>query len=205
MELHVPHGSVRSIKDFLIHLGIVTLGIVIALGLGQLVEAYHRSRMAAETLIGFGREITFAASQVNQVVDWMPVWRNEIEVEIAKLSTPRGPGTAEEPIKYPEVAYQLIRSASWDTAVATQVLGAIPPDKVRGYEVAYAELKIFVDEERTGVGYWHDLHAYGENAAVLSIEERRALIRELRRYESFTRFLESFGNEALKTCADALK
>ena len=133
MELHVQHGSIRSIKDFLVHLGIVTLGIIIALGLGQLVEAYHRSRMAAETMAGFGREITFATTQVKQVVDSMPAWRNEIETEIAKLAVSRAPGTAEPQIKYPEVAYQLIRSASWHTAVTSQVLGALPPDKVRGY------------------------------------------------------------------------
>jgi len=186
------------------HLGIVTLGIVIALGLGQLVEAYHRSRMAAETIAGFGREINFAAAQLTQVVDWMPEQRVEIETEIAKLSVPHAPGTPDEPIKYPMSTYQLIRSASWHTAVATQVLGSLPPDKVKGYEVAYAELEIFVDQERTGLGYWHDLHGYGENAAALSAEERRALIRELRRYETFTRFLEAMGNETLKTCASAL-
>jgi hypothetical protein len=31
MELHVPHGSIRSIKDFLAHIGIVTVGVIIRL------------------------------------------------------------------------------------------------------------------------------------------------------------------------------
>jgi hypothetical protein len=34
MELHLP-GPIRSLKDFLTHLGIITLGILIALGLEQ--------------------------------------------------------------------------------------------------------------------------------------------------------------------------
>ena len=205
MELHVPHGSIRSIKDFLVHIGIVTVGVIIALGLGQLVEAYHRSRMAAETMEGFRREIIFAETQVKGVVDAIPAWRTQIEAEIAKLSETPTQSEGQVPIQYPETAYQIIRKASWDTAIATQVLEALPPDKVRGYELAYEELSTFVDEERTGVGYWNDLHSYGENAATLSAEDRHALIKELRRYEAFMRFLEALGQDALKTCAIALK
>jgi hypothetical protein len=46
MELHAPGGPVRSLKDFFVHIGVVTLGILIALGLEQLVEAHHRSHLA---------------------------------------------------------------------------------------------------------------------------------------------------------------
>ena len=204
MELHVPHGSIRSVKDFLVHIGIVTVGVVIALGLSQLVEAHHRSKMAAETLEGFHREITFAQSQVKQVLVIISTSRGQIETEIAKLSVPPAQGAVQEPIEYPTVFYQLIRKASWETAIATQVLGALPPDEVRGYELAYEELQLFVDLERTGVGYHDNLHAYGENAASLSAEERRALIKELRRYQAFSRFLELAGEDTLKSCAVAL-
>ena len=204
MELHVPHGSIRSIKDFLIHIGIVTVGVIIALGLSQLVEAYHRSRMAAETMRGFGREITFAESQVKQVLDSIPAWRSQIDTEIARLSAMPTQSTDQEPIKYPEPAFQIIRKASWETAIATQIIGALPPDKVRGYELAYEELTIFVDEERIGVGYWYDLNKYGESASALSAEDRRALIKELRRYKALAWFLEAIGTDALKICASTL-
>jgi hypothetical protein len=204
VELHVPHESIRSIKDFLVHIGIVTVGIIIALGLGQLVEAYHRSRMAAETLQGFRREIVFAESQVKLVLDAIPAWRTQIDADIAGLSAPPAQGTDQEPIRYPEPAFQIIRKASWDTAIATQIVGTLPPDKVRGYELAYEELTTFVDEERIGVGYWYDLKKYGENPAALSAEDRRALIQELRRYKAFAWFLEAIGTDALKICAGTL-
>jgi hypothetical protein len=204
MELHAPHGSIRSVKDFLVHIGIVTVGVIIALGLSQLVEAYHRSRMAAETLEGFRREITFAETQVSEVLDAIPAWRSQIDTEIVKLSAMQDKSTDPAPIQYPETAFQIIRKAAWETAVATQVLGDLPPDKVRGYELAYEELKEFVDAERTGVGYWYDLHGYGVNAGALNAEERHALIRELRRYDSFARFLQELGKDALKSCARAL-
>lgn len=204
MELHVPHGSIRSIRDFLIHIGIVTVGVIIALALSQLVEIYHRSRMAAETMEGFRREISFAETQVEQVMDAIPAWRNQIETDIAQLSAMPDKNAGVAPLKYPETAFQLIRKASWETAIATQVLGALPPEKVKGYELAYEELKTFVEEERAGVGYWYDLHSYGENATTLSTADRQALIKELRRYDAFARFLQEIGKDTLKTCATAV-
>ena len=204
MELHVPHGSIRSIKDFLVHIGIVTVGVIIALGLSQIVESQHRSRMAAETLGGFRREIIFAESQVKQVLDSIPAWRSQIDTDIARLSAMPTESPGQEPIHYPEPAFQIIRKASWDTAIATQIIGALPPDKVKGYELAYEELTIFVDQERIGVAYWYDLKKYGESAAALSAEDRRALIKELRRFKAFAWFLEAIGTDALKVCTSTL-
>ena len=105
MELHVPSGPIKSIKDFLVHIGVVTVGVIIALALSQLVEAYHRSRMAAEALEGFRREITFAETQVKQVIDAIPTWRNQIDTEIARLSAMPNQSTTQETIQYPETAF----------------------------------------------------------------------------------------------------
>jgi hypothetical protein len=41
MEIHAPEGPVRSVKDFLVHLSMITLGIVIALSLEGALE--HRA------------------------------------------------------------------------------------------------------------------------------------------------------------------
>jgi len=39
VDLHVPEGPIRSLKDFLLHIVIVTIGILIALGLENTREA----------------------------------------------------------------------------------------------------------------------------------------------------------------------
>ena len=38
MEIHARHGQVQSLRDVAVHLAIVTIGILIALGLEQAVE-----------------------------------------------------------------------------------------------------------------------------------------------------------------------
>jgi hypothetical protein len=205
MEIGAPHGSIRSLKDFGVHLGTVILGILIALGLEQWLESHHRSKMAAEAEAGFRGEMQFAIEQVKSVTDKIPGTRSDIEAQIAKLSAPAAQGAPDEPIKYPLLAYQLVPSASWDTAIATQVLGTLPYNTVRKYEVVYAELKVFVDAERDGAGYWYDLHKYGVSLAALTTDQRRALIEQLRRYDAFENFLEGLGQDTLKNCEAALK
>src|ERR1035441_4382117 len=41
IDVHAPHGGVHTWKDFWIHLGTITLGLLIAISLEQSVEWLH--------------------------------------------------------------------------------------------------------------------------------------------------------------------
>jgi hypothetical protein len=90
MEFHLP-GPIRSLRDLLTHLGIITLGILIALALEQLVEAHHRTKLAAEAVAGFRRELADNRADVQATMAAMPQLRavatqalNEIPYDKAK-------------------------------------------------------------------------------------------------------------------------
>ena len=117
MDLHVPEGPIRSIKDFLIHIVIVTIGILIALGLEQLVEAHHRHRLAEEAVAGFRRELADDRTAMDEVMASMPKLRTDIDAEILNLESP-----VPREIHYPGFTYNVISTASWETAVATRAL-----------------------------------------------------------------------------------
>jgi hypothetical protein len=205
MDLHPPGGPVRSLKDFLVHLGIVTLGILIALGLGQLVETRQRSKIAAEALAGFRREVLDNETEVKEVLKSMAGLRAEAEDAVAKLSQASGPGIAETPIAYPGIALNFISSASWDTAIATHALSDLPYESVKRYAEAFGALRIFLDAEREGLRLWPNMRRFGNSPAALSKEQRSALIEELRRYESFTYAIDMVGKGTLKSCEAALR
>jgi hypothetical protein len=42
MDVHAPHGGIHTWRDFWIHLGTITIGLLIAIGLEQSVEWMHR-------------------------------------------------------------------------------------------------------------------------------------------------------------------
>ncbi len=56
MEIHKPHAA-KTWKEFVIELGTIVLGILIALGLEQSVEAIHEGRVAAEARAAVRAEV----------------------------------------------------------------------------------------------------------------------------------------------------
>jgi hypothetical protein len=205
MDLHPPGGPVRSLKDFLVHLGIVTLGILIALGLEQLVEAHHRANLAKIAVAGFRKELAYNESAVKDVLARMPELHGKIDSAIALLSSEPSSGTRQEPIAYPGITLDIVSTASWETAIATQALNELPFDAVARYAQAYGTLRLFVDTERSGLNMWQDLRRFGADPAGLSKEQRNTVIQELRRYGGALIVIDSAGQGALKSCDAALK
>ena len=149
MEFHLPQQPIRSLRDVVTHLGVITLGILIALGLEQCVAARHRASLAAEAIAGFRRELTDNRAEVQEVVSKMPELRAQIQAQIAQLTALAAPGAGiAPPIKYPGIDFNLVSTASWDTAVATQALNEIPYEKAKGYVEAYGVLRLFLQEEQ---------------------------------------------------------
>src|SRR5450631_3750324 len=55
MEIHPPEGPVRTLKDFLLHLSMIAIGVLLALGAEGLVEHVHNRHLvqeAKENIIG---------------------------------------------------------------------------------------------------------------------------------------------------------
>ena len=48
LDVHAPHQSVHTWKDFFIHIATISIGLLIAIGLEQTVEFVHHRRQAAE-------------------------------------------------------------------------------------------------------------------------------------------------------------
>jgi hypothetical protein len=104
MDLHPPGAPVRSVKDFFVHIGVVTLGILIALGLEQLVEAHHRANLAKIAVAGFRKELAYNEDEVKYVLTRLPELQGKIEKAISTLSAAPIPPQAER-IDYPRLLF----------------------------------------------------------------------------------------------------
>ncbi len=200
MDLHAPEGPVRSVKDFLMHIFIVTIGILIALGLEQAVEAHHRSVLVHAALDGFEKELTVDEEQLDEMIAAMPKLRVQIEGELANLNA-----AAPQPFHYTGVNYDQISTASWDTALATQALAHLSFEQAHLYAEAFDFLRLFADIERQGMSHWEETGAFGTDVKAMTQEERHALIERLRRYQNYTLTVELIGKGAKAACDRALK
>lgn len=204
MDLHPPGGPVRSVKDFFVHIGVVTVGILIALGLEQIVEAHHRASLAKIAIAGFRKELVYNQGQVREVLERMPELQNRIDTAIAKLAPNPSPGNSAAPIVYPGITLDVVSTASWDTAIATQALNELPFDTVTRYAQAYGTLRLFAETERDGLTIWQGVSRFGTDPAALTLEQRASLIQELRRYSNALAAVDFAGHGTLKSCDAAL-
>ena len=183
----------------------MTLGILIALGLEQIVEAHHRAKIGRSSVESFRRELQDNRERVKEILATLPKSRAQIDAEIAQLAA-LGDAVAKAPapIDYPDLHFLLMSSAAWDTAIATQALYYIPAEDAKRFSRAYGAFAVFMNEERTGVAAWQDLRRFGQDAGVLTPAQRRDFIEQLHRYESYTYVVEMIGQGTLQDCERAL-
>jgi hypothetical protein len=204
MEFYLPH-QVRTAREFLVHLVLITLGILIALGLEQVLAAHHRAKLGHDAVAAFRRELRENRDQVAEMIKAMPTVRAQIKGQVALVEAlPPGSKVA-APIVYPNIRFYQISTASWDTAIATQALNEIPPAEAQRYSAAYGVFGTFMAEERNGLLTWQELVRFGSDASLLTAEQRVRLIEQLNSYAGFTYVVEMLGKGTLQTCDEALR
>jgi hypothetical protein len=77
MEIHAPHQRVESLKDVLVHLAIVTIGILIALGLEGIVEWQRHKELAAEARANIRSEIKENRGKLADLLKDLPRFGDE--------------------------------------------------------------------------------------------------------------------------------
>ena len=72
IDIHPPHESVHTWKDFFIHIATIVVGLIIAVGLEQLVEHIHQHYELRETRESLSRELeSNRAHLVSNQRDWL--------------------------------------------------------------------------------------------------------------------------------------
>lgn len=137
MEIHPPSGHVGSVKDFFIHLSMITIGILIALGLEQAVEAWHHHELGVQARENILSEIRDNKREIDS--DRALVKTNK-ERLLQTLQTLRQFLAHQKPAKA-EMSITVnganLNSTSWSTAAATGALGYMGYAQAKRFAKAY--------------------------------------------------------------------
>jgi hypothetical protein len=144
LDIHPPHQSTHTWKDFFIHLATIVVGLLIAISLEQTVEYMHHRHQLAET-----REALRVERDHNRksFADDMGEFRRQTAALINNLIVLRylqqHPGTPQD--KLPGIllwhAYRPTYSDSaWKTAQQSNVTALMPQEEVRANDVLYGLL-----------------------------------------------------------------
>jgi len=150
IEVHAPHEPIHTWKDFWIHLGTITVGLLIAISLEQSVEKLHQlhERHELEAALRTEAQHNKEVGEVNFAgYDEEMAWLQGIHEDIGVMLATRG--KANLPVRVPHFHAQfangekfgttgsVFETVVWDTADEDNRLVLLPDDEARAYSMQY--------------------------------------------------------------------
>ncbi len=184
LDVHVPDHKLGGVRDFVIHILTITVGLLIALGLEASVEALHHRHQRNEADETIRQEL-------RENRDTLSKARAEMKVEVANMvrvldfleARSKGqPGDAKDlNLNFHEGPLQ---DSAWRTAASTGVLTYMDYAQVQKYAIAYKEQDQFEAMERQTLDEYLQLDSYvvkGFDPETLSAEDVKTALPDVRR------------------------
>jgi hypothetical protein len=144
LDVHAPHQTVHSWRDFLVHIAAISIGLLIAVGLEQTVELFHHRHQVAEIRRSLAderriNEVIFT-SACNEFRRYAPILLGSLQT-LTYLRTHPGASPSQWPGRFS--FYMLVihfQDSAWKTALQSAALEYMPRAEVRTYSDVYARL-----------------------------------------------------------------
>jgi hypothetical protein len=149
IDVHAPHESVHSWKDFFLHIAIITIGLLIAIGLEQAVVYIEHCHEVAATreALRIEREINANrfAVETEELHRYVPMLKTDLAIfEYLKKHPGAPPDTWPGKLNWTNVSFTY-EDAEWKTAQASNVLQYMLQAEVRRYSQLYGRLEYLND------------------------------------------------------------
>ena len=205
MEIHAPEGPIHSIKDFLIHLSMITLGILIALSFDGLREAVHHRHVVAEARANFRSELSENRALLDQYGKTATATVASVEQLLNNLpQMEQDPQRVEQTVSKMGASFVVLKAAARDTALSTGALSLMEYDEVRRYADAYTHQRAFEEREDRLETIWYELSGY-QDVMHLSAEEKQAAIGKLRVSLTYLKILQQLQQQTLQAYDEAVR
>jgi hypothetical protein len=150
MDVHPPHEPIRSWKDFILHLLMITLGLLIALALQAAVESLHHRHMVREARANLRREIVENQRLYTENLRSVQTELVRLEQNIEQLRELRAGKTPEHFDLQWSFDWNGFVESAWMSARDIGAVGYMEPDVIEEYSTLYRQ-QTFVNEEGVGI------------------------------------------------------
>ena len=208
LDVHPPEHGIHGIRDFLLHLLTITVGLLIAIGLEQSVEAIHHRHQRQEAEETIRRELlenretltrardvmTTEQKNLVMILDFLQARLQNKEVNAAGLN-----------LQFSEGALQ---DAAWRTANTTGVTTYMDYKQVQKFSVAYKEQAQFEEMEQRALLEYLQLDSFvikGFDPKNVTTDDMKAAIPIVRTAIADVGGMLDISRGALEAYAEALK
>ena len=144
LDVHAPHQTVHSWKDFLVHIAAISIGLLIAVGLEQTVELFHHRHQVAEIRRSLAderriNEVIFTGA-CNEFRRYAPILLGSLQT-LTYLRTHPGASPSQWPGRFSFYMLNIhFQDSAWKTALQSAALEYMPRAEVRAYSDVYTRL-----------------------------------------------------------------
>lgn len=137
MDVHAPLEPVHSWKDIAIHLGIVTVGLFIALMLEAGVEYWHHRHVVAEARANIRQEIQENHEAAQKDVGYVEKSIDAVQENVKTLHVMMTRPKDFHGSLVNTMSFEAFHDAAWRTARDTGALSYMPYEEVQRYSDVY--------------------------------------------------------------------
>lgn len=147
MEIHPPAGKLHGVKDYLVHLSMIVLGILIALGLEGWREARHHQELVRRSIEAMRAEVQTNKKLLEQALGGYQRSRPLLARELARIEAAAqarragrsGTHFAEGRGDRLEVELPLLYAGAWQAALSSQAFSYMDFEQARRWSSVYAQ------------------------------------------------------------------
>ncbi len=172
MDIHAPEGPTRSLKDFAIHILIVTIGILIALALEGIRETVHEHNLVGETRENFLRELEFNRKQLK--LETANVRQTREQVDNILLTMPvllKAPDRLKQQIRDLKPGFYFFGDTSWNAALPSGALTYMKTAELNRFETAFFTVRNYVNDQKVAQPQWIAIESYFQSRGKYSSQE----------------------------------
>ena len=181
MDFHPPRQSIHTVKDFLLHLLTITVGLFIALSLEAAVESLHHRHLVRDARDNLHREITANRQQYSMNAKWVAENRDQLARNIELLRELRK-GKKLDPANLGwHWQWNSFSGVAWRAARDNGAVSYMEPDLISAYSWIYLQqdyinstaLAIVSEESKAGAA----LEAAADPSNLSSLEIQTLLVK----------------------------
>ncbi|MDE2355921.1 MAG: hypothetical protein KGL69_04115 [Alphaproteobacteria bacterium] len=200
MEIHRPKAA-ETWREFLVEIGTITCGILIALGLEQALTGFDWAQKVTETRSALGLELAEnlgkievrveLASCINQRLDALAriVDSATLSGALPALPAPRTP------------PYYSWGTGVWESALSSQTASHLPVEQLRGYSRLYQILDRIAAAEPQEEQAWTVLYGLAGPGRAFNADDARMYRRAIGEARQMNGLISGFGVRAKQAVA----
>jgi hypothetical protein len=201
MDIHKPKAA-HSVREFLIEIGTIICGILIALGLEQVVQTIHQAAEARETRENVRAEIVNDISRISARASNQTCIDTRLEEINSLLDQARDKGSFTQPSSLGRPPRFVMESSRWDAASHSGKTSLLSAEEQAKYSLIYVSIAYFYEMENLEQATWAKLDAV-ENLPKLSPDGLLSMYVSLKEERFYNKSMAQVGSNTISLANSA--